>query len=33
MPRSLDKKTIKLKGSDKHDRVRGNLTAMVWKDK
>jgi hypothetical protein len=32
MPESLDKKTLKLKQSDIHARVSGNLTALLWKN-
>jgi len=33
MPKSLDKRTLKLKWGDICASVRGNLTAVVWKDK
>jgi len=33
MPRGFDKKTLKLEQDGICARVRGNLTAMVWKDK
>jgi hypothetical protein len=33
MPRGFDKKTLKLEQDGICARVRGNLTAMVWRDK
>jgi hypothetical protein len=33
MPRVFDKKTLKLKQGDICARLRGKLTAMVWKHK
>jgi len=33
MPRGLDKKILQLKQGNKHTRVSGNITAMVWKGK
>jgi hypothetical protein len=32
-PRSFDNKTLKLKQTDTGARMRGNLTAVIWRDK
>jgi hypothetical protein len=32
IPRVLDRKKLKLDWGDIHARVRGNLTALVWKE-